>query len=251
MGTILWYVGAGFLLGWVISTLTEWLWFRGRRGAGAGGQMQTAARTANQGEGQAANRARPVYPAPDYQPCVSGSESQAPSVPVDRPDPLSDIRGIGDVYEQRLYEAGVFTWHELAQVDAETLQEITRALPSSSPASWIAQARRLAAENGRIGATYTGPVPDDLTRIAGIDQVFEQELMRGGIVTFAQLAQATPQRLAEIIPAHGLDDAIDFAGWIAKAGELQAEGGGWNVLHTFTGVSTAGREGWTWDFCVG
>ena len=28
---ILWYVGAGFLLGWVLSTLTEWLWSRGRR----------------------------------------------------------------------------------------------------------------------------------------------------------------------------------------------------------------------------
>lgn len=221
MGTILWYVGAGFLLGWVISTLTEWLWFRGRRGAGAGGQMPAASRSV----GQSGNQARPVYPAPDYQPYVSGSEGQAQSVHVDRPDPLSDIRGIGDVYEQRLYEAGVFTWHELAQVDPETLQEITKALPNSNPASWIEQARGLAAENGRIGASYTGPVPDDLTRISGIDQVFEQELMGGGIVTFAQLAQATPQRLAEIIPAHGLDDAIDFAGWIAKARELQAKDG--------------------------
>ena len=27
----LWYVTAGFLLGWVMSTLTEWLWFRRRR----------------------------------------------------------------------------------------------------------------------------------------------------------------------------------------------------------------------------
>lgn len=218
MGTILWYVGAGFLLGWVISTLTEWLWFRGRRMQSAGsGQPQAAPRTAQP--------AAPVYPAADYQPYVAGSASQASSVHVDRPDPLSDIRGIGDVYEQRLYEAGVFTWHELAQVDPETLQEITKALPNSNPASWIEQARGLAAENGRIGATYTGPVPDDLTRISGIDQVFEQELMGGGIVTFAQLAQATPQRLAEIIPAHGLDDAIDFAGWIAKAGELQAKDG--------------------------
>lgn len=216
---VLWYVGVGFLLGWVISTLTEWLWFRGRRmaGVGDGPAPEPLGRRSRQPT---------AHPAPDYQPYVAAPSALAQPAPVgsNRPDPLSDIRGIGDVYEQRLYEAGIFTWHELSLVDADTLRAITKALPNSNPDSWIEQARQLAAESGRIGATYTGPVPDDLTRIQGIDQVFEQELVRAGIVTFAQLAQTTAPELAAIIPAHRLDDAIDFAGWIGEARELLAQG---------------------------
>lgn len=221
---ILWYVGAGFLLGWVISTLTEWLWFR-RRHVGAGSSVQSRSGY-SPGDRQPA-----AYPAPEYQPYgANDPEATAPgsgqpgAASGNRPDPLSDIRGIGDVYEQRLYEAGIFTWHELGQVDVDTLRAITKALPTSQPESWIEQARQLAAENGRIGAGYTGPVPDDLTRIQGIDQVFEQELVRAGIVTFAQLAETTAPELAAIIPAHRLDDAIDFAAWIGEARELQAKG---------------------------
>lgn len=212
---MLWYVGAGFLMGWVISTLTEWLWFRGRR-VGAGSPPQT--RTSPQ------LRQQTAYPAPDYQPYVATSSTPSAPASGNRPDPLSDIRGIGDVYEQRLYEAGIFTWHELGQVDVDTLRAVTKALPTSDPNSWIEQARHLAAENGRIGAIYTGPLPDDLTRISGIDQVFEQELVNAGIVTFTQLAQTTAPELAAIIPAHRLDDAIDFAGWIAEAREFQTKG---------------------------
>ncbi len=233
---ILWYVGTGFLLGWVISTLTEWLWFR-RRHVGAGASVPSRSGSAQ------SNRQPAAYPAPEYQPygasdagagdagatdAGSGQSSAASGPPGaasgNRPDPLSDVRGIGDVYEQRLYEAGIFTWHELGQVDVDTLRAITKALPTSQPESWIEQARQLAAENGRIGASYTGPVPDDLTRIPGIDQVFEQELVRAGIVTFAQLAETTAPELAAIIPAHRLDDAIDFAAWIGEARELQAKG---------------------------
>jgi len=217
--TTLWYVGAGFLLGWVISTLTEWLWFRGQR-VGAESSAQPTGGSAYP------SRQPATYPAPAYQPYGdSAAEAGLPSADSsNRPDPLSDIRGIGDVYEQRLYEAGVFTWHELGQVDVDTLAAITRALPNSQPESWIEQARRLAAENGRIGATYTGPVPSDFTRIRGVDQVFAQKLVRAGIVTFAQLTQTTAPKLAAIIPTHRLDDAIDFAAWIAEAGELETKG---------------------------
>jgi len=211
-----WYVGAGFLLGWVISTLTEWLWFRGRHVPAAAGERGVEA-SARRGR-QPADAPATDYPAYVADPASAAQPSAANG---NRPDPLTDIRGIGDVYERRLYEAGVFTWHELSLVDVDTLRAITRALPSSSPESWIEQARRLAVENGRVGVTYTGPLPDDLTRIQGIDQVFEQELVQAGIVTFRQLAQTTAPELAAIIPAHRLDEAIDFAAWIAEARELQ------------------------------
>jgi len=229
--SVLWYVGAGFLMGWVISTLTEWLWFRRRHlgtdaaGRSAGGQSVGGQSAGGQSVDSAVQRRRlPLpHPAADYQPYV-GASAQPSAASGNRPDALSDIRGIGDVYEQRLYEAGIFTWHELSLVDEETLRAVTKALPTSNLVSWIEQARQLAAESGRIGAAYTGPLPSDLTRIQGIDQVFEQELVQAGILTFAQLAQTTAPKLAAILPAHRLDDAINFAAWIAEARELQAKG---------------------------
>jgi len=57
--TTLWYVGAGFLLGWVISTLTAWLWFRGQR-VGAESSAQPTG-------GSTYPRQQPAtYPAPAY-----------------------------------------------------------------------------------------------------------------------------------------------------------------------------------------
>lgn len=140
-----------------------------------------------------------------------------------RPDDLSAIRGIGDVYEQRLYRAGIFTWHQLSRTDTEILRRITKALPSSNPQSWIEQARELALAARRVGAVYDGPVPDDLTRIEGIDQVYEGELYAAGILTFEQLAERAPDELQRIIPAHLAGDRIDFESWIAQADILAEE----------------------------
>lgn len=41
--------------------------------------------------------------------------------------------------------------------------------------------------------------PDDLTGIAGIGPVFARRLMEAGIATYAGLATADPQRIAEIV----------------------------------------------------
>lgn len=228
----LWYLGAGFLIGWIASTLTEWLWFRRRRfqprSLPVAGEVSTGA----------AGATPSTLPAPSeeveetytpYTPPVASSETKdkggafrAPRAG-SYPDNLTEIRGIGDVYEQRLYQAGIFTWHQLAQTDPETLRTVTKALPTSDPASWIEQARQLAQERGREGAVYTGPIPDDLTEIPGIDQVFEEQLYQAGIVTFAQLARLSPQALGEIIPAHQVGDNIDFTAWIERAATLSQQ----------------------------
>jgi predicted flap endonuclease-1-like 5' DNA nuclease len=62
---------------------------------------------------------------------------------------------------------------------------------------------------------------DPLIDINGIGPVFEQRLFDAGIVTFAQLAEQTPERLREIVAAQSWQD-IDAADWIAEAGRRAA-----------------------------
>lgn len=42
------------------------------------------------------------------------------------------------------------------------------------------------------------PNPDDLTEVNGIGPVFNRKLMEGGVSTFAELAGADPERVAEL-----------------------------------------------------
>ena len=240
--SLLGYILVGLLFGWVSSTLVEWVWYRGRHrridlamapsgmrvsqplpGVPAGhsyGAPELSARPASDREDSAADatpqkgrrarkNARPGRPA-----------EQAPA---NRPDNLAAVYGIGDLYERRLYQVGIFTWDQLSRVDAETLQQITRALPSSDTRAWPVQARELAQANNRVGAVYDGPLPEDLTRIAGVDQVYEDELYAAGIFTFRQLVERAPDELAHIIPAHLAGEELDFASWIAQADSLRDE----------------------------
>ena len=136
------------------------------------------------------------------------------------PDNLSLIKGIGDVYKFRLYAAGIFTWHQLAETDVETLRIATSAYPGSNVDEWGEQARALAEKHGREGVYYTGPVPDDLTKIIGIGPVGERTLYRAGICTFSQLAGATVGELQSLFPVAIAGDEPNFSQWIRLAIDL-------------------------------
>lgn len=222
--TLIWYIAAGFLIGWITSTLVEWFWFRRSRGLGATGQGG-----ADLPRPFPTRERRPLdEPDPEaevgagYRPFqVPAAASTAAAHNENRPDDLSEIRGIGEVYRERLYRAGIMTWHQLAGSDPESLRQATRALPGSDAESWITQAAELARQRGRIGATYSGPIPDALTRIEGIDQVFEAELYRHGIFTYDSLAATTPERLGQIISVEAVGDSSHFDDWIRGARDLR------------------------------
>ena len=231
--SLLGYILVGLLFGWVSSTLVEWVWYRGRRRRIDLSAMASAARgTQPLPEGPPAQ----TYGAPPGPAAATNAQSgrrrprndarPEPSPAQDlsnRPDNLTAVYGIGGLYERRLYQVGIFTWDQLSRVDAESLQQITRALPGSDTHAWTEQARLLAQANNRIGAVYDGPLPEDLTRIAGIDQVFEDELYAAGIFTYRQLAERTPDELARIIPAHLAGEELDFVSWIVQADSLRDE----------------------------
>lgn len=208
------YILVGLLFGWISSTLVEWVWYRGRRR-----RIDLAVATSGiRGEFQMEDT-RPQAEKPKR----ARAKRRKRQTPANRPDNLTAIHGIGDLYERRLYQVGLFTWHQLSRMDAASLQQITRALPGSNTRAWIEQAQELAKANDRVGAVYDGPLPEDLTRIDGIDQVYKDELYAAGIFTFWQLAERAPDELARIIPPHLAGDQLDFAAWIAQANFLRDE----------------------------
>lgn len=62
------------------------------------------------------------------------------------PDPLTEVTGIGPVYAQRLQDAGVRTFGQLAALSAEQIRAIVGIQPwQADVPSWIAQAKARAA----------------------------------------------------------------------------------------------------------
>ncbi len=61
-------------------------------------------------------------------------------------DPLIDIFGVGPVYEQRLLDAGLFTFEQVGQMTVEELRAIIKpkAWQNADFAAWIDEARLLA-----------------------------------------------------------------------------------------------------------
>jgi len=134
------------------------------------------------------------------------------------PDNLSKLNGIGEVYERRLYAAGIFTWHQIAETPVAKLSEITQAIDAANVDDWPGQARRLATDAGRTGIRYSGPMPDKLTAIPGIGEAAQQKLREHGIITYHQIAISPPEKVAAILGGAG--KGADASAIIAKAKEL-------------------------------
>jgi predicted flap endonuclease-1-like 5' DNA nuclease len=170
-----------------------------------------------------------VQEAPVAQPALSPARSRWVNDPIltarttEYPDDLSKIKGIGDVYKQRLYRAGVYTWKQIAEADTELLRRATSAYPSSNVEEWLVQAEKLMEKHGRRSAVYSGPQPDDMTKILGIGPVGASVLYRAGICTYEQLASTPVSELEALFPIAVAGDLPDFAQWVARAAELADE----------------------------
>ena len=141
----------------------------------------------------------------------------------EHPDDLSRIKGIGDVYKQRLYRAGVYTWKQIAEADTEMLRRATSAYPSSNVDEWLVQAQKLMEKYGRANAIYSGPQPDDMTKILGIGPVSASTLYRAGVCTYEQLASTAIADLEALFPVAVAGDQPDFKAWVARAAALADE----------------------------
>ena len=140
--------------------------------------------------------------------------------PTRSPDDLTAIKGIGRRYRDRLYNAGVYTFAELAAMDPDELRQAARAMRTVDIESWRRQAQELAAESGRENVRYFGPRPDDLTAIKGITPQIMRRLYQRGVVTYAQLALLSERQLAEKLADLGVAESPDLRTWLVKATEL-------------------------------
>jgi large subunit ribosomal protein L21 len=56
-------------------------------------------------------------------------------------DDLTEIKGIGPVFAERLRQAGMTTFADVAKASAEQLREVTHATSVANPDEWIEQAK--------------------------------------------------------------------------------------------------------------
>ncbi|MCX7670892.1 MAG: DUF4332 domain-containing protein, partial [Anaerolineae bacterium] len=142
------------------------------------------------------------------------------------PQDLGKVKGIGSVFETRLYEAGIGTFWELANTEEEELRRIlgVKEFQKIDLAAIKAEARRLAEETHTEGLGWSGTPPDDFEPLTGIGPIFESRLYEAGICTYEALANATVEQLAEICKAPAWR-MPDYAGWIAQAKKLLEQKG--------------------------
>lgn len=140
------------------------------------------------------------------------------------PQDLSAVRGIGQLYEQKLYRRGIGTYWMLSELSDETLADIleVKAFQEVDLAGIRASAREWAEKTDSIGRVWDGTEPDDFEVLEGIGDVYESRLYEAGICTYEALAALTEQELAEICRAPSFRQP-DYASWIATAQRLAAQ----------------------------
>ena len=139
------------------------------------------------------------------------------------PQDLSRISGVGDVYETKLYQAGIGTYWELSEIADQDLVRVLEVqdFQAVDIVAVKADALKLAEETDTVGRYWDGTPPDDFEKLEGIGEVYERRLYDAGICTFRALAEVSAERLQEICQAPDWRRP-DYASWIAQAERLIA-----------------------------
>jgi predicted flap endonuclease-1-like 5' DNA nuclease len=138
---------------------------------------------------------------------------------------LAIVSGIGEIYEQRLYTAGVGSYWEVAHLADEEFQRMLRLTEWQLTAVDLdgirSRARQLAEQTGTVGLLWEGETPDDLGMIPGIGKAIEKRLYAAGIRTYAALAGQAADELNRILGP--LVVKPDVQRWIAEARRLSSK----------------------------
>lgn len=143
------------------------------------------------------------------------------------PQDLSVVDGIGPVFEERLYNAGIGSYWSLAELPRAELIGILgeRATHTADLDAIQKSAMQVAAATNSLGRSWDGTPPDDFDGLPEIGEIYERRLYEAGICTYEAMAATTPERLAEICQAPSMRTP-DYAIWIAQAAELAASRSG-------------------------
>jgi len=127
---------------------------------------------------------------------------------------------IGKASEQRLYDAGIGTYWEVANLSPEDLSDILKLSPVQKANMNVEELRtkalQLAQDTGTMAAIWNARRIDDLESIPGISGTFEQRLYNANVCTFEELASLSVEQLAEICSAPSTM-MPNYVAWIAVA----------------------------------
>lgn len=218
------WILVGIIIGWIIEWVIDWLFWRKPAGVSPEKLAEAEAENRRLQAQLAESQQRLAQLEAEHSQRPTLGERSMPSRSVHMPDldatiaqtrpvqkdRLEVIEGIGPVYARRLNEAGIFSFAQLAELSAARVREIIKPeeWQKIEPESWIAQAIALAS-------------PDFLEDIDGIGPEYAQRLNQAGIYTFAQLVEAGPERLRQIIDPEKWQK-IEPEKWIAEARQFAA-----------------------------
>ncbi len=163
-------------------------------------------------------------PMPGTVPILEAESAPSPAI-FACPQPLSEVKGIDSVLEQRLYAGGIGSYWSLAQLSDDELARILELGEAERAAVDLEDLRhdaaRLARDTHSVGRRWNGSQPDDLERLVGLGPAHEQRLYEAGICTYEALGSTSAETLATVCPGHA-GHPPDYAHWIAQARALLA-----------------------------
>ncbi|MFM2269837.1 MAG: hypothetical protein RL757_3278 [Bacteroidota bacterium] len=167
----------------------------------------------------------------------------------DERDNLEKIRGIGAFAERKLNALGIYKFSQIAALDDAQVVQLNEILEFFEGRierdNWVGQAREIvgwvAPTNGIAQVVQVVAAPEDLKIVEGIGPKIEELLNADGIFTFAQLAEASTERLQGILDKAGSRYRMhDPATWARQSALAQA--GEWDALKIYQDELKAGRE---------
>lgn len=164
-------------------------------------------------------------------------------------DDLTLINGVGPFIEKKLNDIGIYTYKQIAEFDAPKIEQVTRDVAyfpgRIEKDDWVGQAKKLLAmktnDPNALKKKATHPTdPTNLKIVEGIGPKIEQLLKDGGINNWQDLAEATLERLQEILTAAGERYRIhDPNTWSNQA--TLAAAGKWAELDKYQDELKGGR----------
>jgi predicted flap endonuclease-1-like 5' DNA nuclease/uncharacterized membrane protein len=169
-------------------------------------------------------------------------------------DDLTQLAGIGPKSAAALTAAGISTYRALSEANEPQIRHALYAadmLPPANVSTWPGQAEYAAkgdwvglmkrnqkasaakapAASASAASAAAAAAADDLTQISGIGPRLSSILSRGGVTTYSQLEQMSPDELREIIALGGALPPASLASWPAQASYAQR--GDWSGLASY------------------
>lgn len=166
------------------------------------------------------------------------------ATPAERDD-LTRIEGVGPFLAQKLNEAGIFTFSQIAGWDSADIGRITELIgyfPGRIERDdWVGQAVKLMNGNTPVSEVAVDPKMTNLKLIEGIGPKIEELLKNAGIFDLPQLAETPVDLIEEILDNAGGHFRMHTPDtWPAQA--RLAANGNWELLKEYQEQLRGGRE---------